>query len=95
MKKQLVMPLSEKQLEDMYKASLQCSTNLTHICKQLDKGGKTFGKHEERIMQVEKEQSLLKGKIGAFVFILTFCGTILVCGVGWLLSYLFSSKGGL
>ena len=88
------MPLSEKQLEDMYKASLQCSTNLTHICKQLDKGDKTFGKHEERITQVEKDQSLLKGKIGAFVLFLTLCVTIMVYGVGWLLSYLFGCKGG-
>ena len=94
MKKQLVMPLSEKQLEDMYEASLKSSIDISHISKQLDKGDKTFGKHEERITQVEKEQSLLKGKIGAFVLFLTLCVTIMVYGVGWLLSYLFGCKGG-
>lgn len=88
------MPLSEAQLEEMYAASLKCSINLSHICKQLDKGDKTFGKHEGRITQVEKEQSLLKGKIGAFILFLTLCGTIMIQSVGWVISHLLSSKGG-
>ena len=87
------MPLSEKQLEEMYKASLSCSMNLDIISKQLDKGDATFGEHEERIAQIEKDQSLLKGKIGAFILFLTLCGTILIQGIGWALSHLFSHKG--
>ena len=88
------MPLSETQLEEMYAASLKCSTSLSHICKQLDKGDKTFGKHEERITQIEKDQALLKGKLGAFVLFLTLCGTIMLHGVGWVISHLFGCKGG-
>ena len=88
------MPLSTQQLEDMYNASIKCSRDLSHICKQLGKGDKTFLRHEDRIVQIEKEQSLLKGKLGAFVLFLTLCITMLIQGVGWLLSHLWSSKGG-
>ena len=88
------MPLSEKQLEDMYEASLECSINLTHIMKQLDKGDETFGKQDERITQIEKDQALLKGKLGAFVLFLTLCGTIMLHGIGWVISHLFGCKGG-
>lgn len=84
------MSLSEKQLEEMYKASLTCSTNLAHISQQLDQGGKTFGKHEERITHIEKEQAFLKGKIGAFVLFLTLCVTILLNGFGWTIAHLWT-----
>ena len=84
------MPLSDQQLEEMYRASLNCSANLTHICKQLDKGDKRFGKHGERITQIEKEQAFLKGKIGAFVLFLTLCATITIQGFGWIIAHLWS-----
>jgi hypothetical protein len=87
------MPLSEKQLEEMYDASLKCSLNLDSICKQLDKGGEKFEKHEGRLTQIEKEQSFLKGKIGAFILFLTLCATITIQGIGWGLTHLFSNKG--
>lgn len=89
------MPLSDEQLEKMYNASLECSINLDIILKQLDKGDGKFEKHEERITQIEKEQSLLTGKMGAFILFLTLCGTIMIHGIGWILTHLFSSKGGL
>ena len=76
----------------MYEASLKCSTSLTHICKQLDKGDKTFLRHEDRITQIEKEQSLLKGKIGAFVLFLTLCVTMIIQGVGWIIAHLWGVK---
>ena len=87
------MPLSDEQLEDMYRASLKCSINLENIHIQLDKGDGKFEKHEERITQIEKEQSLLTGKMGAFVLFLTLCATIVINGIGWGLTHLFSHKG--
>ena len=88
------MPLSDEQLEKMYNASLGCSINLDNIRIQLDKGDGKFEKHEERITQIEKEQSLLTGKIGAFVLFLTLCVTITINGFGWIFAHIFSSKGG-
>ncbi len=88
------MPLSEEQLEEMYKASLKCSINLENIREQLDKGDDKFGEHGKRITQIETEQTLLKTKIGAVVIFLTLCATIIINSFGWVLTHLFSSKGG-
>ena len=88
------MSLSTQQLEEMYKASIECSRDLSHICKQLDKGDEIFLGHGKRITKIEKEQSLLKGKLGAFVLFLTLCVTMIIHGIGWILSHLWSSKGG-
>ena len=89
------MSLSEQQLREMYNASLRCSINLDNISKQLDKGDGKFEKHEERLKLIEIEQTLLKSKLGAFILFLTLCATIAIQGIGWLLTHLFSSKGGL
>lgn len=83
------MALSEQQLEEMYKASLRCSINLTNICKQIEKGEGKFDKHEGRLTQLESEQSLLKGKLGAFILILTLCATILINGFVFIIGHLF------
>ena len=87
------MPLSDEQLVEMYKASLQCSINMDNICKQLEKGDEKFEEHRKRIGQIETEQSLLKSKIGAFILFLTLCATIAIQGIGWGLTHLFSHKG--
>ena len=83
------MPLSEKQLEKMYDASLKCSIILGNICKQLDKGDDKFGEHGKRITQIEIEQTLLKTKIGAVVIFLTLCATIMINSFGWLITHLW------
>ena len=83
------MPLSEKQLEDMYEASLRCSINLTRICKQIEAGDIKFEKHEGRLSELEREQSLLKGKLGGFVLVLTLGATILINGFGFIVGHLF------
>ena len=88
------MPLSDEQLEEMHEKVIQDNTNITWIRDDLEKGSKKFIEHGERIAVMEKEQSLLKGKIGAFVLFLTLCGTILVQGIGWIFSHFLSSKGG-
>ena len=88
------MPLSEKQLEELYKKTIENHRDIHWIREDLEKGGKLFTKHEKRIGKVEKEQSLLKGKIGAFILFLTLCGTIMIQGIGWVISHLLSSKGG-
>ena len=79
----------------MYDASLKCSITLSSIGKQLDKGDEKFEKHEEKLKQIEIEQTLLKSKLGAFILFLTLCATIAIQGIGWILTHLFSSKGGL
>ena len=83
------MALSEKQLEDMYEASLRCSINLTQICKQMENGDIKFEKHEGRLSELESEQSLLKGKLGAFILILTLCATIIINGFVFIIGHLF------
>jgi len=87
------MPLSEEQLEKMYEKTLESSTILILVREQLENGNKEFKVHEKRINAIEKEQSLLKGKVGAFIIFLTLCGTIMVQGVGWILAHLWTSKG--
>ena len=88
------MPLSDEQLEEMHEKVIQDNTNLNWIRDELEKGSKRFTEHDRRITIVESEQSLLKGKIGAFVLFLTLCGAIIVQGIGWIISHLLSSKGG-
>jgi len=85
------MPLSEKQLEEMYKSVIKDNTNITWMREELEKGGKKFREQDRRINKIEGEQSLLKGKLGAFVLFLTLCGTIMVHGIGWLLSHLWKT----
>jgi len=80
------MPLSEEQLEKMYEKTLETSAILAIIREQFTEYGK-------RISKIESEQSLLKGKLGAFVLFLTLCGTIMVQGIGWAISHFFSVKG--
>ena len=85
------MPLSEKQLEELYKKTIENHRDIHWIREDLEKGGKTFTKHEKKINKIEGEQALLKGKIGAFVLFLTLCGTIMVHGIGWVVSHLWKS----
>ena len=101
------MPLSEKQLELLYQKTerlcekianasteiTEASTNISWIRGDLEKGAEKFGEHEKRINKLEDDQALLKGKLGAFVIFLTLCGTILIQGIGWVLTHLFSHKG--
>ena len=88
-----IMPLSDEQLEEMLEKVIQDNTNIKWIRDDLEKGSKKFIELRERIVTVEGEQSLLKGRIGAFVLFLTLCGTILVQGIGWIISHFWSAKG--
>ena len=88
------MPLSDEQLVEMHEKVIQDNTNINWIRDDLEKGSKKFIELRERIAIVESEQSLLKGRIGAFVLFLTLCGTIVVQGIGWIITHFFSSKGG-
>jgi len=85
------MPLSDQQLEEMHEKVIQDNTNITWIREDLERGGKKFKEHDKRIGKIEGEQALLKGKLGAFVLFLTLCGTIMVQGIGWLLSHLWKT----
>jgi len=81
------MPLSEEQLEKMYEKTLETSAILVIIREQFTEYGK-------RIRKIESEQSLLKGKVGGLIIFLTLCGTIMVQGIGWIISHFFGVKGG-
>ena len=59
--------------------------------EELEKGGKKFKEQDTKINKIAGEQALLKGKLGAFVLFLTLCGTIMVHGIGWLLSHLWKT----
>ena len=86
------MALSEKQLEKMYNASLECSIKLDIITKELEGSNEKFKDHGKRIRVVENEQSFLKGKLGAFVLFLTLCATIIINGLGWFVTHFWGGK---
>lgn len=88
------MPLSDEQLAEMHEKVIQDNTNIKWIRDDLEKGSKKFIELSERIAIVEGEQSLIKGKLGAFVLFLTLCGTIMVQGISWIITRFWSSKGG-
>jgi len=88
------MSLSNEQLEEMHDKVIQDNTNIIWIRDQLEKGNKKFEEHDRRIDKIEREQSFLKGKIGAFVLFLTLCGTIMIQSVGWIVSRFLDYKGG-
>lgn len=88
------MPLSEKQLEDLYKKTVETSINISWMRDQLQKGDATFLNLEGRIEQIELEHSLFKGKLGAFIIFFTFIITTMINGIGWIISHFFSLRGG-
>ena len=81
------MPLSDQQLEEMYKRVIKDNTNISWMRENLEKGGKKFEEHEKRIRRIETEESLLKAKIGAVVIFLTLCVTIVINSFGWFIAH--------
>ena len=88
------MSLSDKQLEELHKDTITNRRDIKWIRERLEAGGDTMDDLYGKINRIEREQLLLKGKIGAFVLFLTLCATMAIQGIGWLLSYLFKFKGG-
>lgn len=87
------MPLSDKQLEELHEDTIINRRDIKWMRERLEKGSDTMTGICAKLSILEKEQALLKGKIGAFILFLTLCATMAIQGIGWLLSHLFSSKG--
>jgi hypothetical protein len=87
------MALSEKRLEELYAKTVETAINIQWMREKIENSEKRFYDNEKRITQLEREQSILKGKLGTLIIFLTLCTTILIQGIGWILSHLFNIKG--
>ena len=82
------MALSKEQEMKMYDDTIETRTIVNQIEKRLEKGDATLGDCKERLRILETEHSMLKGKLGAFIFGLTFIVSLLVNGILWAYSRL-------
>jgi hypothetical protein len=84
------MALSIEQEEKMYECTVKACESITWIKTRLDKGDKRLDDCANRVTELEKEHSLLKGKLGAFVLGLTFIVSLLVNIGLWVWSHIGS-----
>ena len=80
------MPLSEDQLEDLYKTTLENRQDIGWIRKCLEKNDGIMANLTKRQSVLESEQSILKGKLGSFILVLTFAATLLFNGSLFIIS---------
>jgi len=80
------MPLSEQQLEELYETTLENRTDIGWIRECLEKSGNKITRISQRQNGIEKENALLKGKLGAFVIVLSLIATLLFNGIGLVLA---------
>ena len=80
------MPLSEQQLEELYKTTLENRTDIGWIREHLESCDDEMTLISRRQNGIEKENALLKGKLGAFVIVLSLSATILFNGIGLVLA---------
>jgi len=88
------MPLSDKQLAELYKKTIENHRDIHWIREDLERGGIKFKEQDIKISKIAGEQAFIKGKLGAFVLFLTLCATIMVHGIAWLVSHLLGYKWG-
>ena len=81
------MPLSEDQLEDLYKTTLENRKDIEWIRGCLEKNNGAMLSLTKRQSALESEQSILKGKLGSFILVLTFAATLLFNGSLFILSH--------
>lgn len=81
------MPLSKLQEEEMYLKTMETSVNISWIRERLQKGDKTLETHSKRLRCLEREHSILKGKLGAFILGITFIISLFVNGILWAFSH--------
>lgn len=80
------MGLSEQQLEELYKTTLENRTDIGWIRERLENSGDEIVRISGRQNGIEKENAILKGKLGAFVIVLSLSATILFNGIGLVLA---------
>ena len=80
------MPLSEDQLEDLYKTTLENRKDIEWIRGCLEKNNGIMANLSKRQSALESEQSILKGKLGSFILVLTFAATLLFNGSLFIIS---------
>lgn len=78
------MPLSEQQLEELYDTTLENRRDIGWIRECLEANNHAMIAINGRQNVLEKEHSILKGKLGAFVLVLTFGATVLINGFVWI-----------
>lgn len=84
------MSLTDEQCAELYKKVIEDNTHLTWIKDRLEKGDTAFEGFDKRLVKLESEQSLIKGRLGAFILGLTFFISLLVNGILWMFSHLGS-----
>ena len=77
------MGLSEEQTEELYRTTLKNRTDIGWIRECLEKNNRTMVNLSKRQSILESEQSILKGKLGAFVLVLTLGATVIINGFMW------------
>ena len=81
-----MMALSEQQLEELYKTTLENRTDIGWIRERLESGSDEMFLISRRQNGIERENALLKGKLGAFVIVLSLFATLMFNGIGLVLA---------
>jgi pyruvate/2-oxoacid:ferredoxin oxidoreductase alpha subunit len=86
------MNITDKDHMEMSKLVTTCTANMEWIKERLEKGDTSFAAFDARLISLEKEHSLMKGKLGAFILGLTFFVTLVINGILWGASHLSGGK---
>ena len=88
------MTLSKEQEEEICRLTVQTARDITWIRARLERGDKRLDDCDDRIVRsserlgdLEGEQKLLKGKLGAIVLFLSLIFTGLLHVMGWAVSH--------
>lgn len=78
------MPLSEEQIEKLYETTLENRQDITWIRERLGKCSDAMVLLSQKQSALEAEHSFLKGKLGAFILVITFTATIVINSFVWI-----------
>jgi hypothetical protein len=88
-----LMTLSEEQCAQLYKQVIETKTDFAWIKERLEKGDALLECMDKRILELEQNQSiregqsLMKGKLGAFILGIAVILTLITNGIIWVFSY--------
>jgi hypothetical protein len=85
------MPLTEEEERQMYNDTLKCAWTMTQVKERLEKGDEALDDHEGRLVSLEVDQKLLKGKLGWIVLGMSLCFTAALHVIGWIMSHFWKS----
>ncbi|RLG34231.1 hypothetical protein DRN97_03020 [Methanosarcinales archaeon] len=85
------MTLSEEQLEQLYRITVENRRDIEWIRNRLQQGNSVMDSLNQRLKMIESESAYLRGRIGAFLIFFAFAISLGLQGLNWIFSYFWRS----